>query len=524
MTLPVVVETPQTDMDNADVAGPGAAVTNLGRGMGWSYVQLGAAAVVSLVVAAVVLRRLGPAEFGVFALITAASSFVKTLDLGLGLTLVRATARQASTPSLEERDEARRDVTAAHSVYAALGLGAVAIMTILAALLPVLLGLDRGWLSDVRVTTMLVGLALGLFLGTSALSGLATGIRDFRARALSAVVGAVVSLVVVLTLVDRLGLVTLGVAELASVVCGRIVLVLWARRSVPWFPLRPRRLSRLEARRVVAVALPLVVLAVGGQVIASTDLFILGGLYTAATVGLYRIGSLLATQAIIVLYQGFDVVLPALAATRDRVLQEKTMAFLTRIGCYVGGVVLGTMAFQRHDLVLVLTGGRSSLAASVLLVFCCIWLANLVSHGLALLLIARGRQRILLWPVVGEMAFNLALTFVLLRAFGPIGAAISTLITVGVSHTIIVPIVARHELASGAARLIILDGWIPLAAGLAVAAGCFGAVSALEPSLVRILAGSTLAATAGLAVGGLLLRDSGREAIGSLLRRAPIEL
>jgi O-antigen/teichoic acid export membrane protein len=495
------------------------AATGLGRGMGWTYVQLGSTAVAGLVTAALILRELGPADFGVYALIVAASAFVKTLGLSLGRSVVRSAARQHSGPE-DERADARRELATAHSVYAFVGVVAALLLGAFAFVLPALVGYTGQQRAAVVATTLLVGLGLGVSLATSTLTGLASGRRDFRVLGLSALAGATTSIVAVLALVDRFGLVSLGVAELASVAVTSGLLWRWSRRHAPWFSLRPHRVEGSHARRVVWAALPLVLLSVGGQVIATTDLFILGAFYTPAVVGLYRVGSLLPTQAVAILYQGYDVVLPSLAGTDDAGVQARTVAFMTRVACFVGGVGLATMAFLRDDLVLLFNGRPSSLASSALLVFCGIWLTTLVAHGIGLLLIARGRQRRFVWPVVFEVVANAVGTIVLIQVIGPIGAAVATLVVLGITHVFVLPFIARQEL-SESGRLLAVDGWLTVFVGVVVTGTAFLTVSWMSPSVDRLVAGGTVAAALGATTGWVLLGAGGRRRLGSLLRREP---
>jgi O-antigen/teichoic acid export membrane protein len=518
VTAPLA-DPPEVAGSPLDGLGAPPAVSGLGRGIGWTYVQLGSTAAAGLITAGLILRELGPADFGVYALIVGASAFVKTLGLSLGLSVVRSAARQHSGDE-DDQAEARRELATAHSVYTFVGVVAALLLGAFAFLLPALVGYTGGQRAAVVGTTLLVGVSLGMSLATSTLSGLATGRRDFRVLAVAAVTSAATSIVAVLALVGRVGLVSLGLAELASVAVNSGLLWRWARRNASWFSLRPHRVEGSHARRVMWAALPLVLLSVGGQVIATTDLFVLGAFFSPAIVGLYRIGSLLPTQAVSVLYQGYDVVLPSLAGSDDPTVQARTVAFMTRVACYAGGVGLATMALLRDDLVLLFNGRPSSLASSALLVFCGIWLTTLVAHGIGLLLIARGRQHRFVWPVLFEVVANAVATVVLIHVIGAIGAAVATLVVLGITHVLVLPFIARREL-SGSGRLLAVDGWLTVAVGVVVAGAAFLTVGWMAPSSVRLVVGGLAAGALGAGAGALLLRRDGRRRLVSLLRRSP---
>lgn len=510
MTAPGI-ETPQLYGEAS------ATVTGLGRGIGWNYARLGSLAITNLVSATLVLRNLGPAEFGVFALITGASGFMNMLGLSLGLSVVRAAAQQHVGTGQEVA--ARRDLLAANGVYVALAGLAALVMASLAVTLPALIELDESARSSVRGTALLVGAALAVSLATSALAGLATGQQDFRALAVAACVGSTVNVTAVAFLVNRIGLTALGWAELASAVCSSAVMWRWARKHAKWFRLRPGRIHPSDARRVLAGAMPLILVGVGGQVITTTDLFILGGFYSPAVVGLYKSGSLLPTHAVGVLYQGYSVALPALAAANEQRTQEKTVAVLTRVGGYVAGLSFGTIALLRRDVLQILTGGSAALAETILLLFCALYLVTMVAHGISLLLIARGKQRRFVWPTLLEIIVNGALTFLFIHLFEAKGAAIATLVTLGVSHLFLVPVVAKHEFVDGTTR-ILAAGWLAVTFGVMVAGIAFLPFGRMPPSALRLLAVASFTGVAGALTGLLLLRSRGRRELVLLMRRA----
>lgn len=501
---------------NAAVHG---SIGGLGRHIGWTYVQLGASVVTWLLVTALALRRLGADDFGVFALIAAISSFLLVLGLGLGFSVVRAAAREEGAATPWEREAARRELQLAHAAYCRLGAVALLAVLGLVAASPVLLPEASGGPVAVAATAGLVGLQVALTVATSALPALATGRKQFRLSAVATISGAITNLGIVVVFVDRLGLVALGIGSLAAVVVNRTVVAVWLVRSAPWFPLLPRRLGRGDLRRTLHVALPLLALTVGGQVITTTDLVVLAVLESSAVVGLYRLGSSLPTQAIGVLYQGYDVVFPSLAGSTDRDAQEATMRFLTRVASYLGGLGLGVMALLRDDLVLLVSGNRSSLAASVLLAFCLIWLITLTSHGLSLLLIARGRERVLLPLLVAEMVVNLILTVVLVGLVGPVGAAYATMATLLLSSGVLFPALTRREFSSSVWRVLAVDGVASLLVGVLVAAPVWAAVSIFPSPATRTVLATVATAAVGAVVGLALLGRAGRAELSRALRR-----
>ena len=125
---------------------------------------------------------------------------------------------------------------------------------------------------------------------------------------------------------------------------------------------------------------------------------------------------------------------------------------------------------MRDDVVVVIVGHSSHLASLVLVVFCAAWIANIPVHGLALLLIARGRQGSFIPLVAAEAMANIVLTVCFVEAFGPIGAAEATLLTIAVSNLLILPYVVRREFGFSTFRVVWWNGAVPVAVGLVIPA------------------------------------------------------
>jgi hypothetical protein len=86
--------------------------------------------------------------------------------------------------------------------------------------------------------------------------------------------------------------------------------------------------------------------------------------------------------------------------------------FLTRVAAFVAGAMFATGVVLRVEVVTVVTGHASVPGES-----------NVPVHGLNLLLIGRGRQKVFIWLIGVEASANLALTIVFAVLIGPIGAA-----------------------------------------------------------------------------------------------------
>ncbi len=492
-------------------------VTGLGRNAAWLYLNAGTSAIGGLYLLGFSFRHLGASTYGLYALAATVLGVFGTVDFGLRMFVIRATARDSGSFTDDERRQARSDVEHAHTTYAVWGfavLVATGILTLLVALTH-----DRSIAGKhIPLMVLLVGLSIALNLGTASFAGIPVGRRQFHVPAIGGLAGTGVEIAVVVVTIDRLHLVALGAGFLASVLVSQGYCAWWIRRHEPWFRHLPRRIGWADIRRVASFSAPLLVLSVSGQVISATDLIVVGAVATTAAVGLYRAGSIVPSQATSLLFTGYDTVYPHLAGTTDRDGQESAIRFLTRVAAFVAGATFATVIVLRVDVVVAVTGHTSSLGESVLIVFCCIWLANVPVHGLSLLLIARGRQNVFIRLVGVEASANLALTIVFAVVIGPIGAAYATLVTIVVSNVIVFPHLVRHEVSSGTARRTVLEALAVSAIGGAGAALATCPAFEIGAGWGRLLVGLALGGGLTGALGLVLLRQSGRLVLASMLR------
>jgi O-antigen/teichoic acid export membrane protein len=500
--------------------GPGPPVTGLGRHMSWTYLNVLALAVTNIVITAVAVRRLGPAEYGVVALLLVIATGVVVLDFGLSAATVRATAGRSSAVGAHEAGHLGREVSVAHSTYVVLGIG-VFLLGLFGAAVVASLRVEAGVSTAALVVSIVLVAAWGAtFIGSSAVLGVATGCQSFRTIAISGVVGCIVNLGVVLAGIDHLGIVAVALGQLTGLVVQRVWLALSVRRRAIWFGFRPRRASRPEVARVWGFALPLVAMAASAQVVSITDLVVIGWFSTAAAVGLYRVGSLLATQALSVLYRGYDVSFPALVRTRSNDDQDDAARFLGSVASFAAGLGFGVMFLYAPELIRLIAGETDPFASEVLRIFCAAWMVNVPAHGLALLLIARGRHRVMAAVVVGEAVANLVLTVVLVAAVGPVGAAWGTFVTLCVSNAVVLPLAVGADLRPSAVALVWRWGLLRSAAGAVIALAVFGVVQLWSGDLGQLLVGSALTAALGLAIGLAVTGADGRTRLRDMLRPA----
>jgi O-antigen/teichoic acid export membrane protein len=385
-------------------------------------------------------------------------------------------------------------------------------------LLPLIIEIPRSQLTRVIVMAVLVGAATGLAVATSALPGAARGLRSFRTASLAATAGVGCQLLLLVVLLGHLGVVALGVAAIGGVTVERIVLAMWVRKHLPWFRLRPSRFDRAAVWRTAGVALPLLVLAIDTQVVAASDAVVVGAVVGAAAIAIYRVGSIAPSQAIQALFRGGDVVFPSLV-DQDEAEQITMVRFLTRLWSYLAGVGFTLLVLFRREAVVALLGHHNSTAELVLVLFSITFAVDAIPHSMVLLLVARGRQRILVGLAPVEIVVNLSLTILFVERWGASGAAWAAIVSYPLLDLVFFPLVARKEFTPS---VVILLGE-GLGALIVGSITCVVATSVpvltMVPSFTRAALGIAAGCVGGLGVGLAALGPTGRDDLRRMFRR-----
>lgn len=488
------------------------ALRGMGRHAAWTVLQLGAGAVSQVAVAAVAVRSMGAGEFGEAALILAIGGLVGVADVGFGASLIRSVAQ------LSERDHAsesvlQEELRLIQGLYVALT-GVVVFVTTVGAL--VAAGVSDPFTDP--ATILLVGAGIAAFTVGAPVIAVATGLRDFRSIALSNAIGAALNVLTVTITASALGPASVGLGYFVGTAVQRGSLTLRVRRRAPWARFRPARPHWRSVRPVLRYSGPLVLAAALTQVVAATDLVVLSAFASAASVGLYRVGGSLPTWAVGALYRLFDVAFPALVRAPDAGEQLAMLRIVNRVACLAAGIGFGMLALERRVVIELIVGPVDPLASQVLGLFAVTWACNVPSHGLILLLTARGRHHILPFVVSGEVAVNVVLTVLLVAQMGPLGAVWATLATLAVSNLVVLPWAARHAVPQGWA-LVHRDGLLLVVSGGLVATLAVVVTGAAFDGTTQAIAAVALAAAVSPAAVLMSTSHSDRRALRSAFQR-----
>jgi O-antigen/teichoic acid export membrane protein len=482
--------------------------------MFWNYISLAASALVTAVLAAYSLRTFGAAVFGLFALAITVGRLAQIVPSAFITATTRVVARESQGPPFAPPEQAKSHVAAAHVA----SLAAAGLTLLLSALIALSL-LATGAVDALQALMLfLVGGSVAVWMSTAVLQGVATGLRSFKLLAIGTVIGAAVQLIVVISLSRSLKGAALGLGELVAVAANRAFVGVGLRNGAWWRAWSVGKSGSASFKAVFGFSGPLWVIGAATQVVSSTDIIILSFFSSASVVGLYRVGSIVPTQFVASLFRGYDTAFPILAGEPVRRAQEEAVRLLTLLFTLVAGVGCGFLFFERAYLSRLMTGHSDQFVANVIALFSMIWLVNVPVHGLALLLIARGRQQRLVPLVSMEMLANLVVTIVLVRTVGPLGAAWASLLTIFVSNAVALPYLVRRELDVSISGLVIRAGYLPAVLGFGAAGLAYLAsdiTRAIAPQPIKV---GVLSVIFGAVLASLMVGSADRRLLRSALR------
>jgi O-antigen/teichoic acid export membrane protein len=281
----------------------------------------------ALVSVPLILDRVGLTGYGVWTLGLTLVLYVTTAEAGLGPAVQRFVAVAAGAGRTEGVTRILRSTLALYAVAGAVVAGGCAL---LAPALTSLLDVPPSLRDDATAMFRLVGLVIVVALLVSALGNVQQGLERFRSYAVSAVVGSLVYLGLIVALLEA----GHGLPGLALAATGQQVAMLAVRVAALRDVLGARSGSGLRAgerRSIVAFALRLQVSVLSTVVNTQTDKLVVGALTTPATLGLLGIGSQIAEAGRLVGGAALSPLISRLSTTHGEAEPGALVALFARL-------------------------------------------------------------------------------------------------------------------------------------------------------------------------------------------------
>jgi O-antigen/teichoic acid export membrane protein len=475
-------------------------------GMLLARVALALAGLVSL---PVVYDRLGPTQFGIWALLSGLVTMVALVDLGLGSTLVR---QVAATVHGGENRRARSALGVALVWGIVLALGAMAATVAVWPWLARLLNFGE-LAGEARKAAL--GLLCGLLIDGVAMPwrGVLEGMQRYPAVAWAtggtAVLGAVLAIVIV-----RLGggLAALAGSVVATSALRAVLVVLAARRCAASMSPALAGLRRDDLRALGGYGLRVQVTSAAGAVNLELDRFVLSGFFGPSVAGGFDLGgrlvNLLRLPPAFALVALFPMAVSR-AAERGPGWLDRFNLVVTRYLTAFAATGAAVLVVCADPLIRLWLGQPMWWAAANVAILAPSYAVNLASGATAIVTRVEGQPGRETGYAVASVVLNLALTWPLLRLFGPPGVPMATAVGVAVSTGYfiwsyhrgtgrpIAPMVraiwpSLGAAVAGACAGALLAPWLPDGPGrldAAVAVGCRASIVVLVVAGVLALTG-----------------------------------
>jgi membrane protein EpsK len=376
----------------------------------------------------VILRLTSEALYGYWLTTLSILGYLALTELGLGTSFARAVAALAGR---DDPDLLNRVISSAFFSYCAAALLLLALGEAIAEFIPGWFHIPDADAHTVVTTYRLAVLASALFLPLSTFAGVVIGFQRMAiANVTSNLIRAFALAVAVGLLHLGVGLPSLALGYLFSVVVDNVWLFMFAGRCFPHLRIRPSLVNRADIANLVSYGGYFQLSRVANTVAQSTDTLIIAAWMGAASVTPYALTSKLAVLFSITIAGKLpDAAFPALsqmfACDERRRLKDVTVR-LTGYAVRLAIVAAVFLAVANRQFITLWVGPQYYAGAWLNAVFVYWVLQDTISRGMSPVMFACGGLR--RWAVVsiGEAVINLVTSVLLVGPLGLMGVALGT--------------------------------------------------------------------------------------------------
>lgn len=398
------------------------AVANLGRG--------GAAAIVALLLPPVLVRHMTPASYSVWVLVLQTAAYVSYLNFGLETAIGRYVAYTNEKKDIEQRDSVFSTAFFALCCAALLSLLCLAGVTL--AVPDIFPSVPAPLIPQMRLSLLIVGLALALGLPASSWSGVFAGLARYEIPALT--VGSA-------RLLSALGVIAAALAGRSLVVMAAIIAsanllsylaqYLILRRILPDIRFQLSLVRRSTAHELYGYCFGLTVMNFAMLLITGFDLLLVGRFQFSAVTP-YSVSATMIALISGILSAVVSVMLPHAASLHARDNADgmgNLVVSATRLSVLLLILTGIPILIYARPILRLWIGQRYVTSGAPLLVTLIVAnVIRLIGLPYAIILVAAGQQNYIKISPLAEGISNFIASVVLGKLFGAIGVALGTLL------------------------------------------------------------------------------------------------
>lgn len=374
-----------------------------------------------------VLHVMGASAYGSWIFINSIASYAGLLYLGFGQTLSRFVATHSVK---NDWDRVNQVVSVVFVAFTCLGLFSLSVAGALAWTAPWWNTWEHNSLAEVRLVIVLLGLNAACGMMGSTFGGVLIGLQRIHVEKSIFIIGTLFRVTItMLFLRQHWGLFTLAAVFLATTIFESLSYAVCAFRVLPTLSVRRKHLTAEAFRESFGFSLRAFVGIVAGQLIAATDLIVIGQFLGKSAIVPYYIALRLCQFIQKPIQQIGDVSLPKageLASHRDHKAIQKLvarsvgLAFMLVSGLYIGATYFG------DTLITTWMGPEYIGSFRFLLILMTAQLVTLPSLVLRQILFGSGHVRFPALLYMGEALCNVVCCLALIGKLGLLGVALGT--------------------------------------------------------------------------------------------------
>jgi O-antigen/teichoic acid export membrane protein len=394
----------------------------------------------------ILIRHLGATNFGIWVLLGSLIGYLGLIEVG---TSTATAKRVAECRANGDTKRLREVLGTAAALYLAVSLIVLVVTVVLLFNLQHFFHFPVNRLPLARICLFVLGINQAvsfLFLvQTTVLFG--AGRLDLMTR-FGTVIGTLSSITQAFLAWYGYGIVamaaTLVIATATSGYIGRRVI----SKHIPGVEIKLAAATTTMARELLKFGSRNSIVAICGTIAFSADALIIGLLLPVANVAHYAVAARLVTLIRTLSSKPMDILLPAYAHSHalgdsDRQFRLLSESLSLSLALALPFAIV-FCAFGEH-LIRAWVGTGQEVSYPILITLALALPIQLQGHACFTIMTATERNQVLIRTVVISAPVNFTLSFLFTKAFGPIGPALGTLVTVAIADAVVLPIAACRE-------------------------------------------------------------------------------
>ena len=404
----------------------------MARNVGTRYFAIAFDAVVGLIMLPYNVAHLGPAAYGLWALVASVSMYFSALDLGYGSALVKFIAMYRAR---RDRESLNQVLSTVWVLYTAIGAVTFAAVCVVAWQFGTFFKVSPEQIETGRQVLLIIGSYVAIRFGVGLFGAVVYGFqRYYRNNLISIITTSAVAATNFAVLDAGFGLVPL-VAATTSVRALSLGVVVWmAFRAYPGMSINPRLFRRERLREVTGFSVYMLVLDWSAKLNYSVDALVIGSMIGTASVAVWTVAQRIAEVSEKLSNQLnaalFPIIVDSDAVQRRERLQQ-ILIHATRFSLALATPICVGLAIVAAPLIHAWVGERFAESVAVLRLLLCVVLIKMGNAAATLILKGAGKHRLLAGTNSTTAVVNVLLSVALLPHFGLVGVALGTLIPVG---------------------------------------------------------------------------------------------